>query len=68
MGFKLGVKTPGDTEFVFNALCFETEQEAEDYGRDLFSRWSAVKETKVLTSDEPINYRFTNGQVERIPD
>jgi len=43
-------------------------EEAEDYGRDLFSRWTAVKETKVLPSDEPVNYRFQNGQAERIPD
>jgi len=68
MSYKLGVKTPGDTEFVTNGLCFETEREAKDYGVDLFSRWSVVKETKVLTSDEPINYRFINGQAERIPD
>jgi len=68
MSFKLGVKTPGDAEFVSNALTFETEKEAEEYGRDLFSRWMAVKETKVLPSDEPVNYRFINGQAERIPD
>lgn len=68
MSFKLGVKTPGDTEFVSNALVFETEKEAEDYGRDLFSRWMAVKETKVLTSEEAVNYQFINGRAERIPD
>ena len=68
MSYKLGVKTPGDVEFISNALCFETEKEAEDYGRDLFSRWTAVKETKVSLSDEPVNHRFINGQAERIPD
>jgi hypothetical protein len=68
MGFKLGVKTAGDTEFISNALCFETEKEAEDYGNDLSSRWMAVKETKVLPSEETVNYRFTNGRAERLPD
>ena len=63
MGFKLGVKTAGDTDFVSNALCFKTEKEAEDYGKDLFSRWMAVKETKVLPSDEPVNYGFTEGSL-----
>lgn len=68
MSYKLGVKIPGDTEFVFNALRFETEKEAEEYGIDLFSRWTAVRETWVITSDEPVNYRFINGQAEWIPD
>lgn len=68
MSYKLGAKTAGDSEFVSNALCFETEKEAEDYGIDLSSRWTAVRETKVIVSDEPVNYRFINGQAERIPD
>jgi hypothetical protein len=68
MSYKLGVKTPGDTEFVSNALCFETEREAEEYGIDLFSRWMVVKETQVIPSNEPVNYRFINGRAERIPD
>lgn len=68
MRFKLGVKTAGDSDWVTNALCFETEKEAEEYGKDLYSRWIAVKETKVLPSNEPINCRFINGAIEMIPD
>lgn len=63
MSFKLGVKTPGDTEFASNALMFETEKEVEEYGKDLFSRWMAVKETRVLPSDEPVNYGFAEGSL-----
>jgi len=68
MGFKLGVKTEGDTNWVSNALCFATEKEAEEYGKDLFSRWMAMKETKVLPSDEPINYQFVDGKSKRISE
>lgn len=66
MSYALGVKTAGDTEWVTNALRFETEEEAEEYGRDLFSRWIAVKETKVLSSDDPINYKVIDGKAVRI--
>jgi len=58
MSWKAGVKTGDDTEFAFNALRFETREEAQDYVRDLMWRWLAVREAKVEESDEPVNYRF----------
>lgn len=49
-----------------NALRFATREEAEANVADLFSRWFAVKETRVVeTSDEP-NYRWVNNRLEAI--
>ena len=38
-----------------NALRFATKQEAEDYVLDLSWRWTLVRETRVVESDEPVN-------------
>lgn len=53
--FKVGVKTNGDREWVSNGLRFATEQEAKDYGHDLFLRWTAVNEWTVLPSEDAPN-------------
>lgn len=38
-----------------NALRFPTKEMAEEYARDLFSRWTAVKEWRVVESTDPMN-------------
>ncbi len=38
-----------------NALRFATREEAEVYARDLFSRWTLVKEFRVVESADPVN-------------
>lgn len=53
--YKVGVKTPSDTDWVYNALRFRTEEEARRYGADLYARWTAVKEYEVHTSDDEPN-------------
>ncbi len=47
-----------------NALQFATRKEAEANVRDLMMRWFAVSETRVVESDDPVNYRYTNGRLE----
>jgi hypothetical protein len=41
-----------------NALRFATEQEALDNVRDLEMRWFSVRETRVVESDDPVNYSY----------
>lgn len=37
-----------------NALRFATQAEAESYVQNLSLRWSAVRETRVVPSDDPV--------------
>lgn len=41
-----------------NACHFATKEEADAYGRDLFGRWTLVREFRAAPSDEPVNYRW----------
>lgn len=66
MSFKIEVKT-SDPEWSGNALRFATQPEAEGYAKDLYGRWMAVKETRVVeVVDEPVNYTFTEGRLVRL--
>jgi len=41
-----------------NALRFATRQEAEGWVADLAYRWTAVRGTRVVESDDPVNYKW----------
>jgi hypothetical protein len=41
-----------------NGLRFATKEEAEANVRDLMWRWFAVRETRVVESTDPANYRW----------
>lgn len=41
-----------------NALRFETEKEAQVYVKDLERRWLLVIDTRVVESEDPVNYRM----------
>jgi hypothetical protein len=47
-----------------NALRFATREEAEANVQDLMMRWFAVTETRVVESDDPVNYRYVDGLLE----
>lgn len=49
-----------------NALRFATPAEARDYVWDLSMRWTMVTDTRVVESDEPVNYVFENGRARPI--
>lgn len=54
-------------EPAFNALRFTTEEEAEHYGADLYSRWTGLDRYEVQRKEEPPNYYETaDGKFERI--
>lgn len=43
-----------------NALRFATKDEAESYVADLYSRWLMVQRTRVVESEDEVNYRWSN--------
>jgi hypothetical protein len=49
-----------------NALRFATREEAEANVRDLMMLWFAVRETRVVESDDPVNYRYVSGRLESL--
>jgi hypothetical protein len=50
--FKVEVQADSTRQWSGNLLRFATEQEAEAYARDLWSRWSAVRQYRVVRVDE----------------
>lgn len=48
LGYAAEVIADNSGEFCGNALRFPTKDEAETYAKDLFSRWTAVKEYRIV--------------------
>lgn len=46
-----------------NAVRFATRKEAEEWVSDLAFRWLLVRATRVVESDDPVNYKFVDGQL-----
>jgi hypothetical protein len=66
--YKAEVSTDGSGEFYSNGLRFATEQEAEDYVFNLLMRWTSVRDTRVVASDDPVSCRYVAGKVETLPE
>jgi hypothetical protein len=49
-------------EWCGNALRFATREEAEANVKDLMWRWTLVTDTRVVESDDEVNYRWVNGK------
>jgi len=45
----------------FNRIRFATKGEAERYGANLQERDKAVRDYRVIETDEPINFEFTEA-------
>ena len=60
MSFKPEVIADSSGQWCGNALRFATREEAEANVRDLMMRWFAVRETRVLESNDPVNYRYVD--------
>lgn len=55
VSFKVEVTTSGDKGvYSSNALRFATREAAEKYGANLFMRWTAVKEWRVVESADAV--------------
>lgn len=50
-----------------NALRFATENEAENYARDLYSRWTAVRQYRVVESDGRPTHQWDGDRAVPIP-
>jgi hypothetical protein len=49
-----------------NALRFATELEARAYVIDLEWRWTSVRDTRVVESDDPVSHRWHDNKVETV--
>jgi hypothetical protein len=63
MSFKPEVVVDQSGKWYGNALRFATREEAEANARDLAARWMLVSEWRAAESDEPVNYRYVDGQL-----
>ena len=66
MSFKPEVIADPSGKWCGNALRFTTREEAQANVRDLMMRWFAVRETRVVASDDLVNYRYVNGRLESL--
>jgi hypothetical protein len=63
MSYKPEVIADSSGKFYGNALRFATREEAEANVKDLEMRWFAVRDTRVVESDDPVNYRYVDGKL-----
>ena len=63
MSWKAEVIADSSGKFCGNALRFATREEAETYVLDLSMRWTLVRETRVIESDDPVNYKIEDGRL-----
>ena len=61
--YKPEVRTAGEKTFCGNSLRFATKEEAEIYVHDLMMRWTAVADTRVVESDDPVNYAIVDNKL-----
>jgi hypothetical protein len=66
MSWKPEVIADSSGKWCSNALRFATREEAEANVQDLMMRWFAVRETRVVGSDDPVNCRYVDGRLENL--
>ena len=67
MSFKPEVIADSSGKWSGNALRFATRGEAEANVHDLMMRWFAVRDTRVVECDDPVNYSYTDHKLLPIP-
>ena len=61
MSWKAEVIADNSGKWCGNGLRFATQQEAHDYVTDLAWRWTAVRDTRTIESDDPVTEgRYTD--------
>jgi len=64
MSWKSEVIADSSGAWCGNALRFATPAEARGYVWDLSLRWTLVRDTRVIESEDDVNYRWTeNGLI-----
>jgi len=66
MSFKPEVQTDDTKQWYGNALRFATRKEAEQQVNDLKWRWLSVLDTRVIESEDPVNYQYVEGVLKRL--
>ena len=66
MSFKPEVIADNSGQWSGNALRLATREEAQANVQNLMMRWFAVRETRVVESDDPVNYRWEEGRLVEI--
>jgi hypothetical protein len=66
MSFKPEVIADASGKWCGNALRFATRDEAEAYALSLMMQWLAVRDTRIVESDDPVNYRYANSRLENL--
>ena len=66
MSYKPEVIADNSGKFFGNGLAFATDDEAVAYVKDLFSRWTSVREYRTVESDDPVNYKWIDGKLEEV--
>jgi hypothetical protein len=60
--WKPEVQTGTDPKWYDNALRFATEDEAKKSARNLMDRWLLVVDCRAVESDDPVNYKWVDGE------
>ncbi len=63
MSYMVEVQADSTSTWRSNAVRLATAEEAEAYGRDLYSRWVLVRGKRVVESSDPVTYTFVDGQL-----
>jgi len=61
--WKIEVQVFGDKKWYGNAVRCETKAEAEDYARDLLSRWTQSTNFRIVESKDEITGKVVNGRM-----
>jgi hypothetical protein len=67
MSFKPEVIADSSGKWSGNALRFATREEAEANVHDLMMRWFAVRDTRVVECDDPVNYSYIDHKLLPLP-
>jgi hypothetical protein len=66
MSWKPEVQVNGAETWSGNGLRFATREEAELNVHDLMMRWMLVTGTRVVESEDPVNYRWVQGAPQQL--
>jgi hypothetical protein len=60
--YKPEVQADSTGTWAGNGCAFATREEAAAYVHDLAYRWTAVRDTRVVESADPVTCRFVDGE------
>lgn len=66
MSWKPEVQTDSTGSWYGNSLRFATKEEAQENVTQLMYRWLAVRDTRVVECDDPVNYKMEQHGLVRV--